>query len=648
MKFWKKKSDTTSKDLQADVSRREFLTAATATGLATASLGQSSSEVQAQESRGVAAGGPGPVVPTEEQEAQEFDGYTSEQVDRYFVKNPASDFMVDVIKSLNIDYIATNPGSSFRGIQESIVNYAGNSKPELLTVNHEEIACCMAHGYFKGSGSEKVMGILAHGTVGLAHTPMAVYNAFCDRAPMIIIAGNHIDAGARTPGGTNWWHSAQDMPKILRDFTKWDDTCHSLTHFADSMARAYQIATTPPMGPVVIVVDADQQEEEMPMRRPQIHRRPERTAPHADANAVREIAQWLVEAELPVITAGRMAHNQKGTDLLVELAELLQAGVSNSMGRMNFPNTHHLSVGSGAIGQADVVLGLEVGNPGRTRQDAKVITLGTAELFLKTNFQHFGRYYAPDLAVAGDAQATLPALIEEVRRLRGKISRSALEKREDHWRETHLATRRQDIENARHGWDASPVSTSRLYGELWQVVKNKDWAMVSNDGFQSSWGKRLWPMTKYHHFHGSSGAAGIGYGAPAAVGAALAHKEHGRFVVNVQKDGDLMFSPGVLWTAAHHKIPMLNVMHNNRAYHAERMIVQRVANARNRGTAESSRIGNTIDNPAIDFAKVADGLGMWSTGPVTDPNDLHAALVKAVAVVESGEPCLVDVLCSGR
>ncbi|MGE4658008.1 MAG: thiamine pyrophosphate-binding protein, partial [Gammaproteobacteria bacterium] len=540
MKFRKNKSDTTSEEPQDGVNRREFLTAATAAGLATAPLGRSS-EAQAPGGRSGAVGEPRSAVPTDEQEAREFDGYTAEQVGRYFVKNPASDFMVDVIKSLNIDYIATNPGSSFRGIQESIINYAGNSKPELLTVNHEEIACCMAHGYFKGSGSEKVMGILAHGTVGLAHTPMAVYNAFCDRVPMIIIAGNHIDAGARGPGGTSWLHSAQDMPKIVRDFTKWDDTCHSLTHFADSMARAYQIATTPPMGPVVIVVDADQQEEEMPARRPQIHQRPERRVPHAEANAVREIAQWLVEAELPVITAGRMAHNQEGTDLLVELAELLQAGVSNSMGRMNFPNTHYLSVGSGAVGQADVVLGLEVGRPGRTRQDAKVITLGTAELFLKTNFQHFGRYYAPDLAVAGDAQATLPALIEEVKRLSGKVSRSTRDKRAAHWREMHLATRKRDIEDARHGWDARPVSTSRLYGELWQVVKDKDWAMVSNDGFQSSWGKRLWPMTKYHHFHGSSGAAGIGYGAPAAVGAALAHKEHGRFVVNVQKDGDLMF-----------------------------------------------------------------------------------------------------------
>ncbi|MED5461825.1 MAG: thiamine pyrophosphate-binding protein, partial [Pseudomonadota bacterium] len=221
-----------NKQNRSGVNRREFLTAAGATGVASATVSNSSHAQQTEADRQSAA------IPGEGAESIEFDGpagYTTEQAARYFVRNPASDFMVDVIKNLGIEYIATNPGSSFRGIQESLVNYGGNSNPELLTVTHEELACGMAQGYFKGSGSSRVMGILAHGTVGLAHTPMAVYNAYCDRAPMIIIVGNHIDAAERT-GGTSWIHSAQDMPKIVRDFTKWDDTCHSLGHFADSMA----------------------------------------------------------------------------------------------------------------------------------------------------------------------------------------------------------------------------------------------------------------------------------------------------------------------------------------------------------------------------------------------------------------------------
>jgi thiamine pyrophosphate-dependent acetolactate synthase large subunit-like protein len=184
--------------------------------------------------------------------------------------------------------------------------------------------------------------------------------------------------------------------------------------------------------------------------------------------------------------------------------------------------------------------------------------------------------------------------------------------------------------------------------ELWQLVKERDWALVSDDSSQSRWARRLWTIDRHYQHIGRSGGAGLGYGAPSAVGAALAHRVEGRLAINVQRDGDLMYVPGVFWTAAHHRIPMLTVTHNNRGYHQEFMHLQRMAARRQRGIDGSSHVGNELNNPAPDFAKITAGMGVWSEGPITDPNNIRAALVRALDVVDQGEPALVDVVCQPR
>src|SRR5262249_47895629 len=165
-----------------------------------------------------------------------------------------SDCMVDVVKALGFDYVCANPGSSFRALHESIVNYGGNRAPELLTCCHEESAVAMAHGYAKIDG--RPIAVLAHRTVGLQHASMALYNAYCDRVPVFLIVGNTLDATMRRPG-VEWTHSVQDAAALVRDFTKWDDLPVSLAHFAESAVRAYKIAMTPPMGPVLLVAASD-------------------------------------------------------------------------------------------------------------------------------------------------------------------------------------------------------------------------------------------------------------------------------------------------------------------------------------------------------------------------------------------------------
>lgn len=638
------------------LNRREFLTAATAAGVAASGLsGEAAAQVTAKTQQ------PSPPSETaltrEEGLAPE---YTADDLARYFVRNPGSDFMVDVIKSLDFDYLATNPGSSFRGLHESLINYGGNTKPEILTCTHEEQAVALAHGYYKVAG--KPLVVACHGTVGIQHAAMAVYNAWCDRVPIVIIGGNHLDATQRRVG-VEWAHSAQDCMKPIRDFTKWDDTPTSLQHFAESTVRAYKIATTAPMGPVAIVADGHLQEEERGDARLEIPKLAPTLPPQGDANAVEEAAGWLAAAENPVIVVDRLARDQTGITRLVELAELLQAPVIDRGGRTNFPTSHYLYRRGGGIANADVILGLELNDlwgtvnalrdtvhkvPQRVAPaNARVISIGVGDLYLKSNYQNFQRYYGADLSIAGDGQDTLPLLTEAVRRAMTRQQRAAAAKRADAHRKQYQAQKEQARKDASYAWNASPVSTARVSMELWDLLKDRDWALVSRPRFP--WPHTLWNIDKYYQYIGQAGGAGVGYGAPAAVGAALAHRAAGgRIAVNIQSDGDMMYVPGAFWTAAHHKIPLLSVTHNNRAYHQEVMHVQRMAARRQRGVDGKARIGCTLEEPFIDFAALAKSLGVWATGPIEDPDDLRPALREALAVVEQGEPALVDVVSQPR
>ncbi len=289
--------------------------------------------------RGAAAGAAALVAKPPIAMAQQTDEGTVASVAVSGNQRPGADFMLDVIKSLGIEYCAANPGSSFRGLHESMITYGGNANPELLTCCHEESAAAMAHGYAKIEG--KPMLTMAHGTVGLQHAAMAIYNCYADRVPMFVILGNILDINNRR-GSAEWYHSVQDAASMVRDYVKWDDTPMSLTHFAESAVRAYNIAMTPPLEPVVIVADGDLQEQPIREKNLRIPKLAMSAPPQGDSAAVAEAAKLLVAAENPVIVAARLARTPKGIDLLVELAELLQARVHDQRMRMNFPSAHPL------------------------------------------------------------------------------------------------------------------------------------------------------------------------------------------------------------------------------------------------------------------------------------------------------------------
>jgi len=641
-----------AKSKNPSLGRRGFLKNAAAGAAGAAALATSTPLVEAQtrssDGRGAASTAGAP-APTEKQLDREA-GNIRPPVAVRTITRPGSDLMVQTIRDLGIEYAAANPGSSFEGLQESFINYGNppNVMPEWITALHEESAVTMAHGYAKAEG--KPMLAVLHGTIGIQHAAMSIYQAYYDRVPVLMIAGNDPDF---IPA-----HTAHDMAGMVRSYTKWDAEPKTVDEALVAIQRAYNEAVTPPTAPTLVVLSSEIQKENVPNLRIPAYTPPQ--FPTIDATLAREIAKALVEAQNPRIAVGRL-RTPEGVKRAVELAELLGACTSTTatVGPMSFPQRHPLC-GPGADTAYDYTLGLETGGaqasitgPGLAKiarsRDTTNIDFGG--ILRASNFGPAGGPEKSAPPVEADAEASLPLLIEEVKRQltaeqKARIQeRSAKHARANH--EAHVAAVEQAVQRAKAGWNGSPISTARVYAELWPLIMHEDWCFASPSGFSGSHNNQLWDHNRPYSYLGGQGAGGMGYGAPASVGAALAAKARNRIVVNIQTDGDLNYAPGVLWTAAHHKLPMLTVMHNNRAWHQEYMFVEYMAGVRGRGT-DRADIGNTLRNPYIDYAKMAESYGMAGEGPITDPTKLSAALRRGVASAKRGEPYMVDVITQPR
>jgi thiamine pyrophosphate-dependent acetolactate synthase large subunit-like protein len=285
--------------------------------------------------------------------------------------------------------------------------------------------------------------------------------------------------------------------------------------------------------------------------------------------------------------------------------------------------------------------------PGGESGNVKRISISTAELLATHNYNVLGSPAQAELVVAADPEASLPALIEEVKKLVTPDRKAFFQQRGKKHVEANAEARKQLIDQARYGWDSSPISTARVTAELWPLIKNEDYSLVSPASFFSSWPLRLWDMQKTYSYLGGQGGGGMGYGAPAAVGAALEMRKAGTLPINIQTDGDINYAPGVLWTAVHHKIPLLTIMHNNRGYHQEVMFVQQQCAIRNRGGTRA-HVGTRLIEPNINYAKMAEAYGMYAEGPIDNPKDLGPALKRGIERVKKGEPVLLDVVTQPR
>ena len=570
-----------------------------------------------------------------------------------------SDLIVDLLKALDIEYVALNPGSSFRGIHDSLVNYNGNRNPEIVLCCHEEIAVSVAHGYAKAGG--KPMAAIVHNVVGLQHASMAIYNAWCDRTPILVMGGTGpMDTSKRRPW-IDWIHTALVQGNLVRDFVKWDDQPGGLGAIPNTIMRGYRIAMTEPKGPVYLCFDVDLQEslleKEIPVPDPKRFRPP---APlQADQDAIKEAARLLAGAQQPVVLADYMGRNSGSVLSLVELADLLAVPVIDRGARLNFPNTHPLNLTGKEkelIDKADVILALDIMDlygalakyEAKSKSSAftikpgcKVIHVTLADLAVRSLTTDVQELAPVDLPIIADTSVFLPALIEEIKR-EEKLSKTIVEERR-----RSLSTQHQEIRARWQGelkrrWDERPISPPRLAHEVWEAIKNDPWLLVAG-GFRS-WPHRLWDWNKPGLFLGGYGGGGLGYGPGASVGASLPYKGKGTVCVNLQRDGELLYTTSALWTAANVKVPLLTVMTNNRTYYNDEEHQEKIAIARGR-PPENKIVGMRMEKPPVDFANLARSFGIFGEGPITEPEKIRPALDRALKVVrEEGAPALVDVL----
>lgn len=566
-----------------------------------------------------------------------------------------SDLIVDLLQLYDIPYVALNPGSSFRGLHDSLVNYGGN-RCEMITCQHEEIAVGIAHGYAKVTG--KPMVAILHNVVGLLHGAMAIYYAYLDRVPVIILgAGGPMDVARRRPH-IDWIHTALVQGNAIRDYVKWDNQPFGAAGVPDTWAHGYRVALTEPQGPVYICYDAAFQEdpltEDVPL--PDKQRPFASTSLQGDPGALAQAAEMLVGAARPVILADYVGRHPAAVATLQQLAERLAIPVIDMNARFNFPNRHPLNLtGTDVLEQADLVLALDVRNlyGAVTRLDrvtrrteyltpagCKTIEIGLGDLSISKWSQDFQKFEQTDLSILADTSLALPELLRQCEALlaRGDSVADRRRARRDEYAALHDATWQGWQEETRRQWDREPISLPRLASELWEVIQHEDWVLTANT--LDEWTRKIWDFDNPSRHPGK--ALGTATQIGISLGVALAYKGTGKLVVDIQPDGDLMFDAGALWVAAHDKLPLLVVMYNNRAYYNDWEHQVRIA--QQRSTDESrAYIGMEINNPPPDFATLARAFGWYAEGPIEKPGDIRAAIERAARVVkEEGRPALVD------
>jgi len=573
-----------------------------------------------------------------------------------------SDLVIDFLQAVGVEYLAINPGATYRGLHDSLVNYAGG-RPELILTTHEEIAVALAHGYAKARG--RPMAAAVHDIVGLQHASMAMFNAFCDRAPVLVLgATGPMDATRRRPW-IDWIHTALVQGTQVRDYVKLDDQPATVGALPESLLRAWRVARTEPQGPVYVCLDAGVQEQPLDtaIALPDVARFEPAAPPHPDPRALDDAAARLAEARFPVIVVESLGRRPEATAPLCRLAERLGAPLidlaSESQGRQSVPSTHPLDLSDArreVMAEADVVLALDVssylsalGETDRNTREVRLVNPGARVIAISLDdyafrsWAHTFQSLAPvDLPIAADAGLALPALLAAVEDRLARDPRAAdRQARAARIAARHAALRNECRDTARLERASRPMTPSVLAAEIWEAIKGEDW--VVGNGTGRGWARRLWEWDPARSY-GGSGGAGLGYGLPAALGVALAHRGSGKVCVNLQADGDLLYVIGGLYTAAHHQLPLLTVMFNNRTYGNDEEHQESVAKTRGR-PMERKVVGIRIDDPAPDFAAIARGFGVHAEGPVDSADAVGPALRRALRVVkDKGRPALVDAL----
>lgn len=548
-----------------------------------------------------------------------------------------SDAIAVMLRKLDIPYLALNPGSSFRGLHDSIVNHLGNERPQMLLCLHEEHAVAVAHGYAKVTG--RPMGVILHSNVGLMHGAMAIYNAWCDRVPMLVIgATGPFDAAERRPW-IDWLHTARDQGALIRPYIKWDDQPVSVQAALESLLRAVNLTRSTPMAPTYVCLDVSMQErrlEAMPeFPDPKRYASPSTSVPPPDDVAA--AAALLDGAQNPILLLGRLSRNPHDWARRVALAERLGARVLTDIkvGAV-FPTNHELhaakpghfldEAGALCIRGADVIAAFDwVDLAGTLAQaggaGAKIINVAL-DHHLHNGWSMDHQALPPaDLHLSGDPDLALHLIADELGAGPGSIP------------DNLPALPALSLDGPSRELDVASLAAA-----VGEVLRNE---VVSLVRLPLGWAGDSWHFRHPLDYLGSDGGAGIGSGPGMLVGAALALKGSGRLPVAILGDGDTMMSVSALWTAAHYELPFLAIVANNRSFYNDEIHQERIARTRGR-PVENKWIGQKIGAPDIDIAAIARAQGLVGIGPVTTPDELLTAVREGLVTVKSGGSVVID------
>lgn len=550
-----------------------------------------------------------------------------------------SDAIAELLRRLDLPFVALVPGSSYRGLHDSLVNYLGNAHPQLLVCLHEEHAVALAHGYAKVT--EKPIAAALHSNVGLMHAAMAIYNAWCDRAPVLLLgATGPVDAARRRPW-IDWIHTSRDQASIVRDYVKWDAQPASIPAALDALLRADRRARQQPRGPVYVCFDVSDQEAELTaspvIPDPARYQVPPDPAPPEEA--VAEAVRLLGGATRPVILAGRVSRSTEDWNLRIRLAEALGAAVVTDLKlAAAFPTNHPLHCGAPAmfltdeqkrtIAQADVILGLDwvdlAGTLGEAFGDrqvsAKVINVSIDDQLTNGwSYDHFGLPPA-DVAIPAPPDSVTAILVDAL----GAPVKPAVAVSD-----SKVATSPV----------TGPIDMGSLARALRRSFSGRDISLLR---VPLSWPCQETPFAHPLDYIGYDGGAGVGSGPGMAVGAALALKGSGRMPVAILGDGDFLMGANALWTAAHYGIPLFVIVANNKSYYNDEVHQEKIAVSRDR-PIENKWIGQRLTEPAVDIAELSRSLGISAAPEVTEISQLRSALQQGHSAVQGGDCYVLSV-----
>ena len=573
-----------------------------------------------------------------------------------------SDVMAELLAKMDFGHVFLLPGASYRGLHDSLVNHNRNYNPQIVLATSELSAASMAHGYAKATGKPSLC--ILHDLVGLMNGSMGLYNAYCDRVPIVFLGGSGpLDPDQRR--FIEWNHSASTQADIIKDWVKWTDEPPTGNATLKSMLRGKQIAATAPQGPVYVSIDTHVQEqpvdETLEVLDPSLPRYQAPPPMGANEDALQQAAEMIVNAEFPVLVGGRFGMYESVRNPLIELLDLTGAGGLNDRAIYCWPSDHpqNISGDKDALLEADVIVCLDVIDinntmgtyairrrsdilESRDKAPPKVIDLSLNAID-NNSWTAFGGPTPPvDLQLVCEPQYGLEQLTAAVRKMleRDDSSHARISVRKKMLSDRHDELRAAQTAKAHEGWDSSPIKIERMIHEIYQAVKDKDWMLSAAN--HRSFNEAVWNFPGAGAYLGSDGGGGVGYNTSAAVGAAIALKNKGKFCVSIGGDGDYLMAPASIWSAVHYRAPMLHIVNNNSTWGNDEVHQVEVAHNRNR-PKENAWIGQAMRDPIIDFAEVARGFGAWAKGPVGSADEFAEVLQEAVAEVEKGNVAVIDV-----